>query len=310
MTNRSHRLARTLKGNILHISAAPLIAGLCAVALTGGGCASMHKKFYREVRALELVQPAASDTIVTEDDLKPLPAAVQRYFRFMGAVGKPRVWSLHVAFDGRFKRGADSDWLPCETVQYNSRDELARLFYMTLRVGFIPMLGRDTYLRGKGRMLGKVLDLFTVVDGSGTEFDIGELVTYLNDAILMAPSMLLDSAVTWTAIDDRSFDVALTDRGTTVTARVFLDERGAPVDFSTTDRFMDDPAQPGKYKRARWTTPVEGWQEVGGRMVPITGRATWFPDDAPPLTYAEFTLKPESVAFNLAPAVAVGAGRP
>lgn len=32
---------------------------------------------------------------------------------------------------------------------------------------------------GHGRMLGKVLDLLTVIDGSGSEFDTGELVTQL-----------------------------------------------------------------------------------------------------------------------------------
>jgi hypothetical protein len=35
-------------------------------------------------------------------------------------------------------------------------------------------------------MHGKLLGLMTVVVGRGEEFDIGELVTYLNDAVLIA----------------------------------------------------------------------------------------------------------------------------
>ncbi|OFX25221.1 MAG: hypothetical protein A2V77_17795 [Anaeromyxobacter sp. RBG_16_69_14] len=261
----------------------------------------MHRKFYREVRALELQLTPAQDAIVTDADLAPLPAAAQRYLRFMGAVGKPRIWSLRVGFEGRFKLARDSDWLPCKTIQYNSRDELARLFYMTIRVKLIPMLGRDTYLRGKGRMLGRALDLITVVDGSGPEFDIGELVTYLNDAILMAPSMLLGSETTWTAVDDLAFDITFADRGTTVRARVFLDERGAPMNFSTTDRFMDDPARPGHYVRARWMTPMDDWMEVEGRRLPTSGKAVWYPEGAAPLPYADFRLVAGTVAFNVAP---------
>src|SRR5664279_2405065 len=89
--------------------------------------------------------------------------------------------------------------------------------------GVVPMFGRDTYLDGQGRMIGKLFDRFTVVDGQGEEFDIGELSTYLNDAIMLAPSMLLGPNTTWTDVDANSFDVTLADGGRTVTGRVFLD---------------------------------------------------------------------------------------
>lgn len=261
----------------------------------------MRAKFSRETRALGLTQPAHPDSVLTEEELAPLPGSVQRYLRFMGAVGQPRVWSLRAGFRGKFWLGGR--WRACETLQYNSRDELARIFYMTLRVGFFPVLGRDTYVRGKARMLGRALDLFTVVDGSGPEFDISELVTYLNDAILMAPSMLLwpGAEVTWSGVDDRTFNVRLTNLGVSVGARVFLDDRGAPMDFSTTDRFTDDPAHPGRYVRARWTTPMDDWMALGGRQLPVRGKAVWHREGEAPFPYADFELIPESVAFNAAP---------
>jgi len=74
--------------------------------------------------------------------------------------------------------------------------------------------------------------------GEGEEFDIGELTTYLNDALFIAPSFLLRPEVTWAEIDAVTFDVTLRDAGRSVTGRVFLDEQGAPVDFATTDRFV------------------------------------------------------------------------
>ncbi len=80
----------------------------------------------------------------------------------------------------------------------------------------LPVLGRDTYADGRGRMLIRLLDLITVGDGTGEAFDIGELVTYLNDGIMMAPSMLLVPEVRWSEVDAGSFDVALTDHGRTV----------------------------------------------------------------------------------------------
>src|SRR5262249_45911069 len=121
---------------------------------------------------------------------------------------------------------------------------------------------RDTYLRGRGRMLVKLLDLFTIEDGMGEEYDTGELVTYLNDAVMIAPSMLFVPDISFSPVDANSFDVSLTDHGRTVTARVIVDENGAPKDFSTTDRFCYDPKHPNKLVRARWSTPMEGSELV------------------------------------------------
>ena len=191
--------------------------------------------------------------------------------------------------------------MKCEACQYNTRVALARIFHIRLRFfGIVPVLGRDTYVDGHGRMLIRLLDLVTVGDGTGEAYDIGELVTYLNDGIMIAPTMLLVPNVRWSEVDGRSFDVSLTDHGRTVQARVFLDEQGAPVNFETTDRFYSDSKDPAKVTRCRWTTPMEGFQEVGGRRLPMRGRAVWHPPEGE-LAYAEFTLDPATLGFNVAP---------
>jgi hypothetical protein len=159
------------------------------------------------------------------------------------------------------------------------------------------MFGADTYVSGRGRMRGKLLGLVTVADGSGPEFDVGELVTWLDDAVLLAPGMLLVPAVSWRSVDDDTFDLVLTDRGTTVTARVSVDAGGRVRDVSTTDRYC---ALPGGLVRARWTTPVEGWTLAGGRPVPQGGPAIW---DLPegPYEYVRARVDPGSIAWNVPP---------
>jgi len=191
--------------------------------------------------------------------------------------------------------------MPCETWQYNNRLAVARIFRIRIRFGgILPVVGRDTYLQGRGRMLIRLLDVFTIENAAGPEYDIGELVTYLNDAVLIAPSMLLVPEVTWGPVDAASFDVALTDHARTVTARVVVDERGALRDFSTTDRFCTDPDSPKRLMRARWITPIAGWEMIDGRQVPVGGQATWQLPRGP-FTYADFRPVPGSLAFNLAP---------
>lgn len=112
--------------------------------------------------------------------------------------------------------------------------------------------------------------------------------------------MLLAPRVRWSEVDASSFDVELTDHGRTVKARVFIDERGAPIDFETTDRFYSDRNDASKVTRCRWTTPVDGFQDVGDRRLPTRGKAVWHPPEGE-LVYADFTLDPATVAFNVAP---------
>jgi hypothetical protein len=265
-----------------------------------GAAGPIHDRLYqrlqREVDGAALPTGPDDGVPVTDADLDVLPEVVQRYLRFMGVVDRPRDWSFRAHFSGQFRLRPQFGWLPAEAWQYNSGLEVARLFVMRLRVaGVVPMVGSDTYLDGRGRMLGKLLDRVTVADGQGEEFDIGELTTYLNDAILLAPSMLLGLATSWVAVDEGSFDVTLTDAGRTVSGRVFVDEHGAPYDFSTTDRYVD---LPGGLVRAEWRTPVWSWQVVDGRRLPCRVCAVWHLPDGP-MPYVDGQLS--QVTFNVAP---------
>jgi len=259
----------------------------------------MYRRLSEDVCAAGVPAGPADDTVVTEQDLAGLPSTVQRYLRAMGVLGRPRDWSFQAHITGRFRLKGQGAWMPAEVWQYNSALQVARIFHM--RIDFasvVPMVGRDTYVGGKGVMHGKLLDLVTVAHTEGPETDMSELVTYLNDAVLMAPSMLLAPNTSFEAVDDDSFHVTLVDSGQTVTARVFLNAEGRPVNFSTTDRYAD---LPDGLVRAEWVTPIFGWKPDGDRFTFERGSAIWNLPEGP-LTYLEFTMAPGQVRYNIAPA--------
>jgi hypothetical protein len=261
-----------------------------------------YRRFVKDVSAFELSRGSGGATIVTEDDLASLPRAAQRYLHFMRVVGTPRDRSFHAGFRGQFRLGPREEWLPCEAWQFDDALDVARVFHMELKLAHVlPTVVRDTYVNGRGRMLAKVLDLFRVADASGDELDIGELVTYLNDAILYAPTMILRPHTQWIAVGEECFDVKLTDRGRTVTARVLVDPRGAPYEFSTRDRFVNDPYKKGHpLVRALWTTPVSDWISHAGRVVPTRGSAIWHLAGST-FEYARFELIRDALAYNVDP---------
>ena len=256
----------------------------------------------RDAAAFVGVPPGPDEPAVTDDDLADLPEPARRYLHFMGVVGRRRDWSFLVRFTGRFQRPGQS-WMPCDAWQFNANRPITRLFHMRIDVArIVPMTGRDAYAEGTGSMRGKVLGLVTVADGAGPEFDLGELVTYLNDALALAPSMLLDGSCTWVAVDDDTFGVTLTDRDHAVSGQVTVDERGAMVDFATEDRWCD---LPDGLVRARWTTPFPDWAEVDGRPWPGPGGAVWHLPEGP-LPYIEGTFDATSIVRNVLPADLLG----
>ncbi len=257
----------------------------------------MRTQFLREVAEAALPTEPDKVEVITARYVASLPPVVQRYLRFMEVVGRPRVWSFTARSAGNFRRGPHEPWMACEAWQYNSRLGITRIFNMRLRMGgFLPVMVRDTYVRGQGRMLGRLFDTFSIVDQADEKIAIGELVTYLNDAILFAPSMVLGPETSFTAASDDAFDISLRDGERCVTARVFVDAEGAPTNFTTNDRFGEDPAKPGAMVRAEWSTPVAGFRMLTGRRVPTEASATWhFPSGE--LTYAHFRC--EELELNI-----------
>jgi hypothetical protein len=252
--------------------------------------------FARGITGADLPSAPLGTEPVRETDLVALPPVAARYLRAMGVVGRPRTWSLRAHLTGRIRRRPGQAWIPLDAWQYNSAVEVARLFRMRLVVARIaPMWGWDTYRAGTGRMLGKAFGLVTVADGSGREFDIGELTTWLDDAVLMAPGMLLSPRIAWEAAGEDSFRVSVTDAGRTVSAEVLLDDDGRPRDFCSDDRWADLPGGP---VRALWSTPVDGWTVVDGRPRMTGGAAVWRLPDGP-FRYAEMRL--EELSLDVPP---------
>ena len=223
------------------------------------------------------------------------PEVIERYLRFMGAQPTDRGCDLRVRFAGSFFKSG-LGWMPASAWQFDSAVPIERRFVMRIRFGrVLPMVAVDTYREGRGEMRGTLLKK-QVAHAVGAELDLGELVTWLNDAVLLAPAQLFDAGVELVELDDQHFQATVTDGDVRASAVVEIDDDGSPVVFSTTDRFADLPSGP---VRAEWRTPVRAWGRTATRRaVPVAASGVWSLPDGP-LTYVRGGFDPTT--FELRP---------
>jgi hypothetical protein len=262
----------------------------------------MFATFMRDLGDAHLRSSVGAGAPITEAELAALPATAAGYLRFAGVLGRPRDWSFRLRSLGRVRERRDLPWMICEAWQYQNADEMARVFHMSLRAGrMLPVLVRETYLEGHARTVGRVLDRFTVAEGEGAPLDRGGLASFLLDALVLAPSMLLVPAVRFRALDDTSFTVELTDRDQTVSAHATIDARGGLTQISTQDRYalpIDDPTAP--LLHGTFSLAVLGWVPFEGRRVPTTVRGVWhWPEGE--LGCSELRYLTTDLEFDVAP---------
>jgi hypothetical protein len=238
-------------------------------------------------------QPLGAAETITEDDLGPLPLPVQRYVRASGAVGRPRPQNVRIEFDAVMRRKPGEAGMAATSVQYNFFGRPARLFFMKARMFGLPVGALHVYRDEQATFTVRVASLVNMVDQDGDEISRAETVTVLNDLCVFAPGALVDSRLSWQALDDRSAAVTFTNGPHRVSATLVFDGQDRLMDFWSDDR---PDSSSGRFIPMRWNTPVGDYTEADGLFVATRG-STVYARPGGPFTYGEFTLR--SIAFDL-----------
>jgi hypothetical protein len=238
--------------------------------------------------------PAQTPQVVTEDDLAHLPDLVQRYLRYAGVVGRPRVWNYRVRFVGEMRGTPTGPWMPAVTDQLSFVDPPVRLFLMKARMFGLPVRAFHRFVGPSATFRVRVAGLLTMVDAKGPEMNRSETVTRLNDMCLLAPATLIGPDLAWEAIDESTVRVTFTSFGNSVSALLTFDAAGALTDFSSEDRMQT--ADGKTYVPMRWSTPIAAWREFHGRRVASDASAVWH---APTGEYAYGRFEVVSCEYNV-----------
>jgi hypothetical protein len=262
------------------------------VGFLSQGPMSLRAEYDREVdRGLARLAPVAP---IAESDLAHLPAVVQRYLRVTGVVGQPRVRNFRVRLHGRIRSSRGARWLPLAAEQYNFVDEPARLFYLNSAMFMIPVQGYHRYVGRSATMRIKAAALVPVVDVSGNEMNEGETVTMFNDMCVMAPATLINPAISWESIDERTARATFNNAGQTIRAYLVFNEAAELTNFWSDDRYETSPD--GKSaKKVRWSTPLANYRSFGPVRLASSGEGRWHEADGE-YVYIELTI--DDIQYN------------
>jgi hypothetical protein len=176
-------------------------------------------------------------------------------------------------------------------------DAPSRLFFIDARMRGLPVDVFHAFVNGSATMRAKACSAVKVVDASGPEMTRAETVTLLNDLCIFAAAGLVDPAIRWDAVDDRSARATFTSGSNTVQATLVFNDAGELVDFVSDDRLASSPD--GKqFTPRRWSTPVGAYRAFGPRRLSTRGEARWHAP-APDGEFAYLTIELQDIAYNV-----------
>jgi hypothetical protein len=234
----------------------------------------MKSTFRKEVKSALHNLKVNPDDILTEIDIQKLPIQVQKYLKFVGVIGKPKVKSVMVKATGQIKSNPlDLHYMNFASEQYNAFDKPFRAFYIKAKKMGVPAIGLHLYKEVTAVMIIKIAGLFKIADARGNEMDKGETVTVFNDMCFMAPASLVDSNIEWEVMDQFRVKAFFTNGSVKISAVLTFDEEGKLIDFISNDRY--ETADGKVYRNYPWRTPVKEYGFFNGFHLPAKAEAIW-----------------------------------
>lgn len=251
-----------------------------------GNLSTSYKNLFRAEAEKGLMRYSKQE-ILAEEDIKHLPLPIQKYIIYSGAIGKDKVQNFRAVFRGQIKPKPSANFLDFRSVQYNFFDEPTRVFYIESKLFGIPFDGLHLYAGSTATMQIKLGSLFQVVDAQGHEMNKSETVTMFNDMCVLAPATLIDKNIEWKTVNSLTVKARFINKGITITATLFFNEKGELINFSSNDRY--ESADGKVYKNYKWTTPINKYRDFNERKLASFGELIWHKPEGE-FCYGKFNL--------------------
>jgi hypothetical protein len=230
-----------------------------------------------------LPSPARFEARLDLSELEGLPMPVQRYFRAVLKNGQSIIGAATIEMAGTINMSATAEqWKPFTSHQRvvtavaGSRPGFLWDAQVSMFPG-VPARVVDSYIAGQGRLMAKLLGLFTVAEAhGGGELARGEFMRYFAEAAWYPTALLPSRGVRWQAVDEASANATIVDGPITLTLLFSFNEAGLIASVRAQSR----GAGVGKdMVMLPWDCAYSDYQPQDGMLIPMTGEAAWIRPD-------------------------------
>jgi hypothetical protein len=247
---------------------------ILVVIIAGYSVWRFNLKAKSDIEALFL-EANTNGRVITEDMLRDLPAPVQRWLIHCGVVGKEEIQTVYLKQRGEMKLKPGQDkWIKSEAEQSFNAIQPQFTWRVKTSMFGLPVVGRDDFANGKGKMLIKLAGLIPVVNlADDPKLSESTMQRYLGE-IIWFPTAALNPYITWEAIDDSSARAMMEYAGVKGSATFYFDEKGEPVRVLMS-RYRDiNDKEP-----TDWEAEIKRVESVNGIVIPVEVGASWLPEE-------------------------------
>lgn len=251
---------------------------LAAVTLAAGKI-SLSVKFSSEVKELFARSENISEKKFYYSQLSDLPEPVRRYFKHVLKDGQPYISYVRLRHTGTFKTDLHRGPVDITGEEYFTTDTPGFIWKGVTSL----FTARDMYLSGKGRLIVSLFSLVKVVNGSGPDYDNGELLRWLGESVWFPTNLLPSERLSWSPIDARTAGLTFKYNGMSLYYKVSFNDKYEIVEFETT-RSM------GENRPETWIGRAKDYKDFNGVIIPSKITAFWRLEGVD-YSYAEFFIK-------------------
>lgn len=255
---------------------------------------SKTKSEFHHVIQSMISNVAENTDVFTEDDIKDLPLPVQKYFKYTGYLGTPKMSYMKATFKNVDFKMSENKTIKIDYTQYNFVDKPERFAFIDSSLYGIPFEGFDSYQNGVGSMKGIIAKTITLFDQRGESMDKASLVTILAESLII-PNISLQDYIEWEEIDDTHAKATITYYGISAGGVFTFDENGAMLSFKTNDRVAT--GMDGTTRQVEWSAIVSDYQIVNGVKQPKVLQSIWHYPEGDSIYFNE-NKSDVSIEFN------------
>lgn len=227
---------------------------------------------YHRLIAEKIAAEAAVSEVFTEADIESLPLPVQRYFRYCGYLGTPKMSYMRAFLKNVDFVMSENRTIKIDYQQMNLVSRPDRFALISSSLWGIPFEGLDSFNMGKGSMKGTLAKVIPLFDQQGESMDRACLVTWLAECLMM-PNAALQDFVTWEEIDDTHARAIIVWQGISASGVFTFADNGEFLSFRTSDRVAVD--MDGNETIADWSAYLREYHSVNGILQPKIIQSAW-----------------------------------